>query len=349
MHSWLAFPAFLAAAIFPMFAGAQPDIVLEQREIDLGVWAGDAIERSITIPFRNAGDEPLLILKTGGCERSCDTDKERYEPGESGIVYVQWQRLLGLSPTDGFHECRPWFQTNDHEESGIGLHLTVDARPMVWTVVQAPSLVSVRKDECAPLTISVYSRGPDLELLDARQVLSRDDPRLDIEFGPVERLYWERTDEEITTRDVIVRLPPGAAIGLHSCLLEIAAPDTGPIPSFLSFLHTGDLQLEPRRVNLGTRKPGETVEFTVTVRSQAEIPFTILRVAPEPADPESKFEFVIDGQGKPATSHAITVRTAVSDDAERYRRRLRITTDVEREQTVFCYFQAKLDLEETQN
>jgi hypothetical protein len=339
----------VAAAAAVHLAGsafAQPDIVFEQRSIDLGIhdFSGE-FPRSITIPFRNAGTEPLIISSTGGCASSCSTDRDVYAPGESGVVYVSRSRILAYGPQDGVRGCKPELTTNDPGDALVTLSVSVDARPPVWTMAYHHSFGPMAKDDPSPMVIPVYSRGPDLSEMQVRVVSNDRDMPVVVSMGATQSLHWARTGERIAQRPIIVGLGEGAPIGHGNAELEVSfanAPDR--ITYRLSISHLGDIHLDPHRVTLEPVRPGQEIEARVVARSRTGVPFRILGIEPMKRTPADVTVELLTGP-EAAHTHELLVRCTVPVDALSFVRHLSVITDMDRESKVYLLIFAPMQSE----
>ena len=135
----------------------QPKIKFEKELLDLGQ-VGPGTETEGEFKFTNIGDAPLEIKNISQC---CGVvtqlDKNTYEPGESGIIKVQYH----ATTQQGIIRRQPIVESNDPVQPNVALIVKVE---IVQKVTCEPERIKLFLDEenasCPKLTIKSIDDQP---------------------------------------------------------------------------------------------------------------------------------------------------------------------------------------------
>lgn len=134
-----------------------PAVKFDETELDFGqVGPGTLCEKEIK--FHNTGKGSLKITEIVlCCGVVASTDKEEYEPNETGILKIEFQAPGAI----GVFERQPVVYTNDPVNPKITLSLSCDVvQKVVWSPEKIKLLLNEENAACPKLTIKCIDGQP---------------------------------------------------------------------------------------------------------------------------------------------------------------------------------------------
>lgn len=128
-----------------------PAIKFEETEFDFGqVGPGTMLTKEVK--FQNTGKGILIIEDiVVCCGVGANTDKEQYEPNDTGILTIEFQALGEIGT---FEKEKPVIYTNDPENPEIVFKLTCDVvQKVFWEPEKIKLLLNAENAACPKLTI----------------------------------------------------------------------------------------------------------------------------------------------------------------------------------------------------
>ncbi|MEM1183803.1 MAG: DUF1573 domain-containing protein [Planctomycetota bacterium] len=299
-------------------------ITFDLTNHDFGlVW--DHEQASIKFPFKNVGEENLIIMdmkSTCGCTVPA-LEKTEYAPGEGGEITV----IFNPKGRNGINQRTVTITTND-PAGPQRLSIRAEVKPVLRVETQFVRF-HTEKGGTAVEKVSVSGRG---EAFDATYGSSAPAGLATVsktgsEVYELNGETWRRVDFDVTT---VSSAPVGRSQTVLTFETTDSRRDTFTVQAILDV--KGDLEVKPQRVSLGRITIGEMFEkqFTVASRSASDFKITKIDVIGDlygkmtfdwaPVDPKNPDAFRVTLKGAPdkeqRQSGKIVVHTNVVDEPE---------------------------------
>lgn len=220
--------------------------------------------------FRNEGGSNLVIR---GMKASCgctvaELDKEVYEPGEEGVITVEFDPLNRLGSQYKYVEIF----TNDPNTPAARIRFEADVTQLITISPPFLTMPSVVRGEPEEADVWVFGRTEDFE--------AELEPAGSRTWLTVEKVGTEeqsfRGERRRGTR-FRVKVGDGAPMGRHRVDLNITTNDdrAGGRQMQLIVGVIGDIGYRPLRLNMGRVEPGDVYERTFQVYSRTARPFKL--------------------------------------------------------------------------
>lgn len=304
-----------------------PRIELDRAEHDFGIITDDKKLRTDVV-FRNMGKGTLVITNietTCGCTTP-ELAKREYAPGESGEIVIYYDP----HNRSGLQNRTVTILSNDPDRPRMPITIKANVKKMVDISPAIVRMGQVPKGESRTMMVDVTSRLPGFRIQGV-EVMRVDGLTFELlDQQPVE----EADGDKAIRQTILLTLATNTKIGpIQGALsIRIADADGTITEKNLSVLGEvmGDLELKPQQINVGSVKPGMTVERHVSITSREKRPFKILRVAEVPLKG-------IDDQPRDPQLDEITFE-AVPADAETMDRQMLRFSFKPREEVVRQFF-----------
>lgn len=262
--------------IAPVCAAAdEPTLTFERTVIDLGPIFDDA---EVTQPFKftYTGHRmtALRFEQCSFCDKP-DTDRAKYEPGQSGLV------LMKLDPRGRHGEVTT--QTQVAAEGGelVPLLLKASVRPRLMVRPDFLTLRDVPRQKGATATMTVISRAPDFVITG----LTTESPW--VEAVKKEPRPFEDLGDQCRAVPVTVRLKPGLPLGRFTAVVTASTSDPHR-PTTACTIEAdvvGDLVATPVAVSAGGLRTGDpfSMSFVIGTRSNRPLWYGSVKLAAKPA------------------------------------------------------------------
>lgn len=317
--------------------GPAPKLVLHRNAVDFGQILDDKVTEFQEVPFTNEG-EGTLIIKDLRASCGCTVgqlDKRVYEPGESGIILVQFKpqgksNLVRQTVT---------LTTNDPSLSNFETQISVQAFVMPIVRVE-PGIVNMgvlRKGEFVSNIFSVIGLSPDFEVVGVEvigglgmsaEVLGRE--RVSSDEG---REGWKVEVEVLSDGSA----KPGVIRGHIRIYTNDARRESVSVN--LQGQVLGDIAVSEPQVRFGSLDMNETFERSLRVESRSRTPFKILGFE-ESSNLDKDILWTITPQGDTENPYAylIQMKFVAPDRPGVVRGTTIMTTDVEDETRIQLLF-----------
>jgi len=289
--------------------------------------------------FKSTGTEPLVIEKVNtGCGCTvAKLSKHEYAAGEVGHIDITY-KPKGIGPQSRTIQVL----TNDTRRRITTLMLKVDVVPIVAARPTQLQFGNVPIGEVRDLTLEIVSRDPNLKVLGANINGSEFSTEL-VENAKPQGLL----DPQLPGYgQVKVKLLGNADVGrlLRQLSIDVLASESEGKPQInrtvrvsVYAMISGHLKIEPPFVRIKPLQPEEEFEKETFVYHDKGEPFKILNQTIKDSNIDADVVVEpIERNGRPA--YKITVKGKAGRVASRFRGKVVLTTDVERERVLSIEF-----------
>jgi len=250
---------------------AKPRIEFERTEHQFGR-VTDEKKIETTFTFRNDGSAPLEIrgIRAGcGCTIP-KLEKKIYEPGESGVITVQFDP----SKKRGLTNQRITVTSNDPERGSRVLQIKAEVLKLVEFSPPNVAIQRVFRGKGAELRMSFTARKPGCEITEL-DITGDKVQGIEVRMGGTRPTMIE--GEPGTEGEIYVTVSPEAEAGVRQGKLVVRTNDTRkPLLTLpVTGEVRGDIQANPQRVSLGGMVGGERYNRSITLKSRSGAVFGI--------------------------------------------------------------------------
>jgi hypothetical protein len=239
---------------------ADPPLTFERTIIDLGPVSDDQpIRQPFKFVYTGARMSALHFNHCHFCPEP-ESDRPRYEPGQSGLVILQ----LDTQGKYGEIQTTADVSIPGEADSNVTLQLKATVHPRLMIRPPFLTLRGVRRSEGTETNLVFIGRRPDFEVLSVRS----ESPWVEVSLGAVREL--EDLGDKCRAYDVAVRFKPGLPLGdfqavIRSKTNDPIQPDMG---TTIDAEVVGELIPDQDHVTVGSLKPNQpfAAEFTLTAR-----------------------------------------------------------------------------------
>lgn len=265
------------AAYTPTLTTKDGRVEFTVLEHNFGVISDDT-PMDAAFSFKNTGAGALEITNMqGSCGCTVGAlDKRVYQPGESGTIKVTFNPHGKKGP----QHTTVTVYSNDETKPQVVLNIKSEIKPLVAIEPQFAVLNQIAKGKGGKTTVTVTSRLPGLQLINATPSVSHFEAKI------LPATQVEINGEKVTQWPVEVSVRPDAPVGPVNCGIQIRTSDASRTLSMNANGEVvGDVQVTPQRVQMAALMPGQPYTSQMVIKSRNGLPFNVLKIEEQPSTP----------------------------------------------------------------